>query len=414
MEVKLCRSQVGGTISAPASKSYAQRAVAAALLAHGTSTLTGMELSDDTRAALSVAEALGATVSSDGDTYTIDGGLSPRSNMIDIGESGLSTRLFTPIAALCDRPLTITGHGSILKRPVSMMEQPLRDLGAEVGSTGGFLPVTVRGPLLGGTIEADGSLSSQFITGLLTALPLAKRDTVLEVASLNSKPYIDMTLEVLEQFGIEIMNDSYRRFTIRGCQTYHPAHYHIEGDWSGASTLLVAGAMAGEITINNLNPRSRQADKAILDALMAAGASVSIAADSVTVRRAPLRAFMFDATHCPDLFPALVALAACCDGETALAGTMRLQHKESDRAATLAAEFGKMGIEVDISQTNIMRVRGGQATGAAVDSHNDHRIAMATAVAALTANGTTTISRAEAVNKSYPDFWEVMKEITNY
>ena len=198
-------SPVRGVLNAPASKSYAQRAIAAALLAEGESLLRNLDLCNDTAAALDAAVRLGAAAErADDRTYRIRGGLNPRSGTLDIGESGLATRLFTPVAALCDRPLTITGHGSILKRPVAMMEGPLKRLGAAVETSDGCLPIRVCGPLQGGETEVDGSLSSQFLTGLLMALPLAPRDSVLRVDRLNSKPYIDMTLDVLGVFGVRV------------------------------------------------------------------------------------------------------------------------------------------------------------------------------------------------------------------
>lgn len=414
MEAKVKGSKVGGTVQAPSSKSYAQRAIAAALLAKGETVLQNMELCSDTRAALLVARALGATSKHlDESTYAIAGGGRPASDTIDIGESGLSTRMFTPIASLSDRPITITGHGSILKRPMEMMAGPLVSLGVKVTSRGGYLPMTVHGPLLGGEAEVDGSVSSQFLTGLLMALPLAQNDTTLYVGRLNSIPYINMTVDVLCSFGIEVgHNDDFSEFFIEGRQKYTPRTYNIEGDWSGASCLLVAGAVAGEITITNLNPLSLQADVEIVEALSRAGAEIITENNRITVKKHPLQAFDFDATHCPDLFPALVALAANCDGVSVLKGTERLTHKESDRAETLRDEFGKMGIKIDISQANTMKVTGGTVRSAVVNSRNDHRIAMATAVAALAAEGETVIEDAEAVNKSYPDFWRDLGSVT--
>ena len=409
MDKTIRRSRAEGSVTAPSSKSYAQRAVAAALLCEGTSTLTNMILCDDTRAALQVAADLGAEVEAgtDGTTYTIRGGLRPHAQAIHIGESGLAARLFTPIAALCGERITITGRGSILRRPLAMMEKPLRTLGAKVTSEGGYLPIRIEGPLHGGAVSVDGSLSSQFITGLLMALPLAERDTTLTVHNLKSRPYIDMTLSLLGTFGIDVKHNEYRQFFIEGRQRYAPAQYNVEGDWSGASCLLVAGATTGEVTVRNLNPVSLQADMAIVDALTRAGAQITTTTDSVTVRRSPLHAFEFDATHCPDLFPALAALAASCQGTSTLRGTRRLAHKESDRARTIADVLESMGINVDLSTPDVMRVTGGEIRGAEVSSHNDHRIAMAAAVAALRCGqGSVTIRGAEAVAKSYPEFWD--------
>lgn len=405
MKTTIHKGRIAGSITAPASKSYAQRAVAAALLAGGETTLTHLDLCNDTRAALDVARRLGASVSHEGTTYTIRGGLNPVSTKLNIGESGLATRLFTPIASLCHMPITINGEGSILRRPIEMMEEPLQALGVEVTSNGGYLPISVKGPMRGGEIHVDGSLSSQFITGLLMALPLSPNDTVLHVENLKSRPYVDMTIDLAARFGVAIEHNNYEQFYIAGGQHYTPCTYNIEGDWSGASCLLVAGATAGSITIRNLNHISLQADLAIIEALARAGAEIITTNSSVTVHGGPLHAFEFDATDCPDLFPALAALAASCEGTSMLTGTQRLTYKESNRAETIAEVFGRLGIGVDLSEENTMRITGGPVSSAVVDSHNDHRIAMAAAVAALSSDDSVVIEGADAADKSYPNFW---------
>lgn len=405
MKTTIHKGHIAGSITAPASKSYAQRAVAAALLAGGETTLTHLDLCNDTRAALDVARRLGASVSHEGTTYTIRGGLNPVSTKLNIGESGLATRLFTPIASLCHMPITINGEGSILRRPIEMMEEPLQALGVEVISNGGYLPISVKGPMRGGEIHVDGSLSSQFITGLLMALPLSPNDTVLHVENLKSRPYVDMTIDLAARFGVAIEHNNYEQFYIAGGQHYTPCTYNIEGDWSGASCLLVAGATAGSITIRNLNHISLPADLAIIEALARAGAEIITTNSSVTVHGGPLHAFEFDATDCPDLFPALAALAASCEGTSVLTGTQRLTYKESNRAETIAEVFGRLGIGVDLSEENTMRITGGPVSSAVVDSHNDHRIAMAAAVAALSSDDSVVIEGADAADKSYPNFW---------
>ena len=405
MKTTIHKGRIAGSITAPASKSYAQRAVAAALLAGGETTLTHLDLCNDTRAALDVARRLGASVSHEGTTYTIRGGLNPVSTKLNIGESGLATRLFTPIASLCHMPITINGEGSILRRPIEMMEEPLQALGVEVISNGGYLPISVKGPMRGGEIHVDGSLSSQFITGLLMALPLSPNDTVLHVENLKSRPYVDMTIDLAARFGVAIEHNSYEQFYIAGGQHYAPCTYNIEGDWSGASCLLVAGATAGSITVRNLNHISLQADLAIIEALARAGAEIITTNSSVTVHGGPLHAFEFDATDCPDLFPALAALAASCEGTSVVTGTQRLTYKESNRAETIAEVFGRLGIGVDLSEENTMHITGGPVSSAVVDSHNDHRIAMAAAVAALSSDYSVVIEGADAADKSYPNFW---------
>ncbi len=404
---------VEGDIVPPSSKSYAQRAIAAALLAPGESTLYNVEMCDDTEAALRVVQVLGAQVRRlDNTTYAIRGGLSPVSGILDIGESGLSTRLFTPIASLCGGPMTIDGRGSILRRPMTMMAEPLRQLGVKVKDNKGFLPVIVKGPMLGGEVRLDGSVSSQFLTGLLMSLPLAERGTTIYVDGLKSFPYIDMTIDTMDKFGIDIDHRDYEEFYVPGGQEYTPADFIMEGDWSAASCLLVAGAVAGMVTVHNLKSVSLQADTAIIDVLSRTGARIEETGDSVTVCRRELNAFEFDATDCPDLFPALVALAANCEGTSVITGTNRLVHKESDRAETLRSEYGKLGIEVDTDGENIMRVTGGQIGGGTVESHGDHRIAMSLAVAALNASSPVTIRGAECVSKSYAGFWQDFEKLT--
>ncbi len=412
MEQIISRSAIGGTVAPPCSKSYAQRALAVALLANGESTIGNLELCDDTRSAIRCIEALGAEVTYiDDSTIRVRGRLAPRTDHLHIGESGLATRLFTPIASLHNQPITINGEGTILYRPISMMIDPLRQLGVEVRDGGGFLPIQVCGPMQGGEVTVDGSISSQFLTGLLLSLPMAQNDTTIYVKNLKSLPYVDMTIDTARRFGVEIAHKDYCEFFIEGNQRYAATNYMIEGDWSGAAPMLVAGAVAGEVTIENMSCLSLQADTAIIKALISAGAEVESTANTVTVRHRQLKAFEFDATHCPDLFPALVALAANCEGISTIYGTERLLHKESNRAATLAEEYTKAGIEVDIDEQNIMRIRGGKIHGCTADSHGDHRIAMSMAIAALTADAPIVIEGAECVAKSYPSFFDDLKKL---
>lgn len=412
MKQIISSSAISGSITPPCSKSYAQRALAVALLADGESTIGNLELCDDTRSAIHCIEALGAEVTLiDDSTIRVRGGLAPRTDRLYIGESGLATRLFTPIASLHNQPITINGEGTILYRPISMMIDPLRQLGVEVRDGGGFLPIQVCGPMQGGEVAVDGSISSQFLTGLLLSLPMAQNDTTIYVKNLKSLPYVDMTIDTARRFGVEIAHKDYCEFFIEGNQHYTATDYMIEGDWSGAAPMFVAGAVAGEVTVENISRLSLQADTAIIDALISAGAEVESTDNAITVRHRRLKAFEFDATHCPDLFPALVALAANCEGTSTLYGTERLLHKESNRAATLAEEYAKAGIEVDIDEQNIMRVRGGKIHGCTADSHGDHRIAMSMAIAALTADAPITIEGAECVAKSYPSFFDDLEQL---
>ena len=414
MDKYVSASNVKGVVIPPSSKSYAQRAIAIALLAKGRSILRNIEFCKDTRSALACIEALGAKVSLlDDSTVAIEGGLNPMSNRLMVGESGLATRLFTPIASLHNTPICIQGEGTLLHRPMTMMIEPLRELGVEIKDGGGFLPIEVCGPIHGGKLTVDGSISSQFITGLLLSLPLAEEDTTLKVINPVSTPYIEMTIDTARRFGIEIMHNEgdYSEFFIEGRQQYSATDISIEGDWSGAATMLVAGAIAGEVEVKNLSTLSKQADTAICHALERAGAGIIIEQDSITVHRRALRAFEFDATNAPDLFPALAALAAAAEGESVIKGTHRLRHKESDRAETIRQEYEKLGIEIDISEPDIMRIRGGEIHPAEVFSHDDHRIAMSLAVSALRCKGEVKITNAECVEKSYPTFFEDLESI---
>jgi len=399
-------SEIKGIITAPASKSMMQRSIAIAALAEGKSILHNYTPCDDSDAALEIASRLGAQVSVEGATVFIEGKVNKVQDRLNCGEAGLGIRMFTPIASLFKEEIMLNGEGSLRKRPIAMLEGPLRELGVEINTTDGFVPIMVRGPMRGGEATVDGSLSSQMLTGLLIALPLATGDTLLSVIDLKSRPYIDMTIEVMKDFGVELTHTNYERFSILGNQTYTGREYFVEGDWSGAAFLLVAGAIAGEAEVGNIFSSSKQADVAILDALKKAGAIITENEDIISVKQGKkLKAFEFDATECPDLFPPLVCLASYCKGTTKIKGVSRLKHKESDRATVLQKEFGKLGIEITIDGDYLV-IKGGKISGGEIHANNDHRIAMAGAVAALNAEGPITIENAECVAKSYPAFYE--------
>jgi 3-phosphoshikimate 1-carboxyvinyltransferase len=241
------------------------------------------------------------------------------------------------------------------------------------------------------------------------------QDVSIKVNNLNSRPYIDLTLQVIKSFGLKLPeNNNYEEFYYPlGTTNGQPStvNYTIEGDWSGAAFLLVGGAVAGNIIVRGLDHFSTQADKQIMQALSMAGASLSIEMDQIEARKGPLKAFHFNATDCPDLFPPLAALAAHCEGTSVIEGTGRLTHKESNRALTLQEEFGKTGVKITL-QGDLMIIEGKTAIkGTTVSSHNDHRIAMAMAIAALTANGQMEIEGADSVNKSYPQFWQHIQQL---
>jgi len=403
-------SFANGKLQAPPSKSMTQRAIAAGFLAKGTTTIIHPSFCNDSLAALDMVQKLGAEVVRGGNEITLLGGFLVRGQQINCGESGLAMRMFAPIAALHRKQITFTGKGSLLNRPVEMIGEALVQLGADFHSENNKLPFTLQGPMKGGHAAIDGSVSSQLLTGLLMALPLTGTDSEIHVINLKSRPYIAMTIQMLSEFGIRIENQQFEHFKIKGNQQYLAHEFTVEGDWSGAAFLLVAGAINGSLTVKGLQQNSEQSDKAILDVLTKAGARMKITGEAVEIEKSDLLAFSFDATECPDLFPPLAALATYCKGTSRIIGVERLIHKESNRAMAIQLELSKLGITVIIKE-NEMFIEGGKVSGAFVNSHNDHRIAMMASVLGLGADGPISILDAECVAKSYPGFFNDLKNI---
>jgi 3-phosphoshikimate 1-carboxyvinyltransferase len=424
-------SKLSGSQIAPASKSSMQRACAAALIHVGKTIIHNPGHSNDDLAALDVIQKLGALVEVDnapdekGDAGSVvvnSNGVKPIGPSMNCGESGLGIRMFTPIAALSSELISIEGKGSLVKRPMHFFDEILPLVGVKVQSQKGFLPIAIQGPLVPANITIDGSLSSQFLTGMLMAYAATeKQDIEIKVIDLKSKPYIDLTLAVLNAFGWKVEHTNYESFRFLAHAPLKPViEYTVEGDWSGAAFLLVAGAIAGPIKVKGLQLNSTQADKKIMEALISAKANmiqeedgilIGPSSDNSTAYANGLTAFEFDATDCPDLFPPLVALASVCNGITKIKGVSRLAHKESDRGLTLQTEFAKMGIQIDLVGDEMLIHGGALIQSATVFSQHDHRIAMACAVAALVANGPIEITEAEAINKSYTDFFTHLQEL---
>ncbi len=426
MKVTIHPSSIKGIVQAPASKSSMQRACAAALLCGRETILKNPGHSNDDKAAIRVIKGLGAQVETlaDGSLKIISHGVNPDCGAVNCGESGLGIRMFAPIVAMSKKRITIDGEGSLLSRPMDFFDEVLPRLNVETRSNNGRLPLKLKGPLEPKNIEVDGSLSSQFLTGLLMAYSASgASDTTIKVKNLKSRPYIDLTLKVMADFGMKVPeNRNYEYFYFPGSSVVNRqsavvsressvGKYTVEGDWSGGAFLLVAGAIAGNITVRGLDPASTQADKAILQALKDAGANMQVSDKQIRIGPpvGMLKAFRFNATDCPDLFPPLVALASYCEGTSAIEGVNRLAHKESDRGLTLQEEFGKMGTAITLQGDLMLVKRGVPLQSAHVHSRHDHRIAMACAVAALKAGGNVIIDEAQAVNKSYPDFYDHLK-----
>jgi len=420
-------SKLSGSQIAPASKSSMQRACAAALIHIGKTIIHNPGHSNDDLAALDVIQKLGATVvigkTASGKIHTSpievnSNGVKPIGPSMNCGESGLGIRMFTPIAALSNELIGIEGKGSLVKRPMHFFDEILPLVGVKVQSHKGFLPIQIQGPLVPATITIDGSLSSQFLTGMLMAYAATeKQDIEIKVVDLKSKPYIDLTLAVLNAFGWKVEHTNYESFRFLAHTPLQPViEYTVEGDWSGAAFLLVAGAIAGPIKVKGLQLNSTQADKKIMEALISAKANMIQEVDGILIGPSAdnsnnLIAFEFNATDCPDLFPPLVALASVCNGVTKIKGVSRLAHKESDRGLTLQTEFAKMGVQIELVGDEMLIHGGSLIQSATVFSQHDHRIAMACGVAALVANGPIEITEAEAINKSYTNFFTHLQEL---
>lgn len=401
----------GNTYTPPDSKSVIQRAIACALIKGGMSTIFYQTLSEDDHAALNIIQQLGAVVKIN--TNRIDIEIPEVLNTdttIQVGESGLATRMFVPILAAIGGNWTIEGKGSLVNRNMSDFESFLPQLGLSIKSNNGCLPLSMNGKMNPQTIRIDGSKSSQYLTGLLMSYTYLKAKNVsIEVEQLNSKPYIDLTVGVMETFGLYVpKNQDYKVFEYQ--TTEKPTKYikyTIEKDWSAASNFLVAATQFGPLKTIGLELFTEQADKGILQPLMESNAHSSIAPESITIAPSmKLQATHYNATHSPDLFPALAVLGTWNNGTSVIEGVSRLKNKESDRAATIVSEFAKLGIIINI-QDDLMIIEGNQqAIGGIVDSCGDHRIAMACALLALKAKAPITIQNAHHVGKSYPNFFE--------
>ena len=412
MELTLPPVRISGTIEAIASKSQAHRLLLCAALADRTTRLTCAELSEDIQATARCLNAMSASVCYAADAFTVrplayaEGDLT-----FDCGESGSTLRFLLPVVAALGLCAEFKLHGRLAERPLSPLWEELE---AHCCTLSRPAPDTVRceGRLHAGVFRLPGDVSSQFISGLLFALPLLPSDSQIVLTSpAQSSGYIDLTLHALAQFGVtaEPAPDGWH---IPGGQRYRsPERLTVEGDWSNAAFWLCAGAVSGPVTVTGLAADSAQGDRKIADILRAFGAKVRQTADAVTVFPAPLRSCEVDVSDIPDLAPPIALLAACAAGETRLTGAGRLRIKESDRLRSIAQTLRALGIEAAEGEDSLT-VRGGTLTGGLVSSHNDHRIAMLAAIAAGVCRGSITLRGAEAVKKSYPRFWTDYRKMT--
>ena len=413
--------KLSGEISAPPSKSFTQRILIAAALSNGISKISNPLQSEDTQATLRAIKALGANVVVAEDYWTVTGAnpLTNAKEPIDCGESGATLRFIVPVAALAPDPSTLTFSGALERRPIEPLIKSLADLGANVHikKLNNKDAILVEGGgILGGETSIAGDVSSQFISGLMFACPMAKVDTDITVNTpLESIDYVKMTWDVLAKHEIRIeVHDNYKLIHIPANQTYKSLDSRVPGDFSSAAFLLAASAITNStVQINNLEYGSPQGDKAILGILKQMGVVGKVCDNSVMINGTGnlLEPLNVDAKNIPDLVPICTALACYAKGTSKIIGAQRLKLKESDRLKSLHLEFRKMGASIKIDADSITVEGPCSLHSAVINPHNDHRIAMACAVAALGAKSQITIQNAQCVRKSYPQFFTHLKQL---
>jgi chorismate synthase len=417
-------SKIRGEISAPPSKSYTHRAIICASLADGKSTIHNPLLSEDTEATLEACKALGAVVLKKSREEIIiqgtNGILRNKKNTIDCKESGSTLRFILPLAAMSQGETILTGSEGLVRRPIVDLLDAVEKLGVKVEYMGKerSLPIKLSGmgKINGGKIKIRGDISSQFISGLLFALPLARGKSEIRITTEEeSVDYIEMTIDALAEFSVTVEKSrEFNGYIIEGGQTYVPKEYRIEGDFSSAAFMLVAGALSAEegaVTVNNLRADSKQGDRKIVDILKDMGADIEVSDTSVMIKKSPLKGTIFDAKNVPDLVPIIAIASTQASSPTIMRNVNRLRMKESDRLSGLLKLIGAFGCEAN-EKDGSLTIRGGQQLfGGEAPLVNDHRIVMAASVAGLIAKGETRIGYPLAIKKSYPDFFDDLRSL---
>lgn len=405
-DVKFSPFVPNGTVNVPPSKSDVHRAIICAAMANGVSRISPVALSNDIKATIGCIKALGADAVLENNVLTVDGTnmYKNKTALLDCGESGSTLRFFIPIAAVGNVNATFVGKGKLPQRPIGIFTEALPKAGTTCETEGG-LPLEINGQLKSGIFEIPGNVSSQFITGLLLALPILEGDSEIVLTSpLESVGYIAMTIRTMKQFGVNI-DTTESGWHIKGGQTYKSCNYTTDGDWSQAAFFMVLGAVSGKVTIKGVAKDSTQGDKKCAEILARFGAKVTQLDNEVTVEKGELKAITIDASQIPDLVPVLSVCAAFAEGTTKIINAERLRIKECDRLKATAELLNNLGGKVKelsdgLEITGVSSLKGGNVNG-----YNDHRIVMSAAVCAARSDEDITATFAMSINKSYPDFY---------
>lgn len=405
-DVKFSPFVPNGTVNVPPSKSDVHRAIICAAMANGVSRISPVALSNDIKATIGCIKALGADAVLENNVLTVDGTnmYKNKTALLDCGESGSTLRFFIPIAAVGNINATFVGKGKLPQRPIGIFTEALPKAGT-ICKTEGGLPLEIKGQLKSGIFEIPGNVSSQFITGLLLALPILEGDSEIVLTSpLESVGYIAMTIRTMKQFGVNIQATE-KGWHIKGGQSYKPCDYTTDGDWSQAAFFMVLGAVSGKVTVKGVAKDSTQGDKKCAEILARFGAKVTQLDNEVTVEKGELKAITIDASQIPDLVPVLSVCAAFAEGTTKIINAERLRIKECDRLKATAELLNNLGGKVKelsdgLEITGVSSLKGGNVNG-----YNDHRIVMSAAVCAARSDEDITATFAMSINKSYPDFY---------
>lgn len=411
-KVRVLPSVFNGEVTLPPSKSDVHRAILCASLARGKSVISPVDMSQDILATIDCAKALGADITVDGSTVYVDGTnlFGSKAAELNCRESGSTLRFFIPVAAAGGVAATFTGKGRLPQRPIGIYLDCLPKFGVKCTTEGG-LPLDISGRLQSGCFEVPGNVSSQFITGLLLALPLTGKDCTIAVTSpLQSVGYINMTIRTMGVFGVKV-EATENGYFIKGGQSYKPCRYTCEGDWSQAAFFMAAGALGGRLTLKGLRTDSIQGDMQCLEIFKEFGADVTVTPNGITVTGGDLKGISIDATQIPDLVPILAVTAAFAKGSTNIYGAERLRIKESDRLNAISTCLNKVGARVTEKPDGLIIEGVKSAAGGSVEGYNDHRIVMSMAICAEKSTAPIEISDKESINKSYPSFFEDYKKV---